>query len=1116
MNLIYRIVYNPARKCLQVVSELGRGRAMRSGSVSQRSRQQTRLCTAIALCCLSTQAFAAVPGWNEWQGMVDTDWSNPANWQLGVPTGASSPAYIDSGRTAIVSSPGASSNQIHVGDTGLGTLQIGDAGQPGALDVGTDAIIGSASGARGRIVVEGPGSSLKVGQNLRVGNNGDGSLKVTGGASLISAQSFIGAGRGSIGDVEISGTGSSWTNTGDLNVGDRGTGSLRILDGARVDVGAGVIMIGSGSTSSQVGHGEVLVSGAGSLFTGGTRSYVGVSPGSEASLIVENGGAAMLDAGLGANEGSYGRVVVTGAGSTWSGDTLGVGLQGMGHFEVTDGATAVIRGAITFGTLRGGSGTLRVADDAVLTVGGRYADQQSYISAGLGRGTVELDGGTLRSQGDLLVATAITVVTASTLDTDSQIDIQGSISGAGQLRKAGSGALALRGNNDWSGGLHVNEGSVSVFGNQALGNGLLEMADGTALDIADGVVLGNQIALLGGVDVSVATGGSATLAGTLRDGVLVKREGGELVLGGGAFNGATRVEDGTLRVLNLALPTGDIYIGGAGVVRLDSVGSLDYAGKLSGTGIFQQGRNQLVFSGDSSGYAGTVAVDGGRATINGSLGGQLNLSNQAQLAGNGTLGSVHLMSGSVLDPGAEATVGRLAVSGDLIFDDSATYRVDVAADGSSDRVDVTGRATLGGASTLAVAASGDWQPSTRYTVLTAGNGISGNFSTVGSDFAFLTPTLSYDANAVYLTMARNLGSFADLGLTANQQQAAGAVEALGYGHAVYDAAVRLSSDEVIPAFDSLSGEVHASTRGALLQNRFLHDGIDRYLDGAAISGDITPGIRAWLAASGIQTHIDGSSENAAYRVQGQGVMAGAGWRLGDSLELGVAAGHQRLDNQLRERIASAETDATEYGVYANYRWQGLSLRGGLTRADFRTDTTRTTAVGPRFSEDLLAREDATGTTAFVRAGWTFGGPRLQLTPELELADVRLKSDGTQERGGDSALKLDAADSRYRTALTALKADWDISNGQQDRAVVSARLGWQYADGDRLPTATARFVAGTQEFTIAGLPLARSSVLAQLGVALNTSAQSRLSLQMQGRKGDGQRDVGAQFNWSLAF
>jgi len=86
-------------------------------------------------------------------------------------------------------------------------------------------------------------------------------------------------------------------------------------------------------------------------------------------------------------------------------------------------------------------------------------------------------------------------------------------------------------------------------------------------------------------------------------------------------------------------------------------------------------------------------------------------------------------------------------------------------------------------------------------------------------------------------------------------------------------------------------------------------------------------------------------------------------------------------------------------------------------------------MGRRFSEDLLAREEANGITAFVRAGWTFGGPRLQLTPELELAGVRLKSDGTHERGGESALKLDAADSRYRTGLATLKGDWDIGNGQ---------------------------------------------------------------------------------------
>jgi hypothetical protein len=63
------------------------------------------------------------------------------------------------------------------------------------------------------------------------------------------------------------------------------------------------------------------------------------------------------------------------------------------------------------------------------------------------------------------------------------------------------------------------------------------------------------------------------------------------------------------------------------------------------------------------------------------------------------------------------------------------------------------------------------------------------------------------------------------------------------------------------------------------------------------------------------------------------------------LELGVAARQQQLDNRLRDRADVAETDATEYGGYAHYRWQRLNLRGGVMRADYRTATTRTTQVG---------------------------------------------------------------------------------------------------------------------------------------------------------------------------
>ena len=97
----------------------------------------------------------------------------------------------------------------------------------------------------------------------------------------------------------------------------------------------------------------------------------------------------------------------------------------------------------------------------------------------------------------------------------------------------------------------------------------------------------------------------------------------------------------------------------------------------------------------------------------------------------------------------------------------------------------------------------------------------------------------------------------------------------------------------------------------------------------------------------------------------------------------------------------------------------------------------------------------------------------------------------------------------------MRADWDISAGQRDRAL-TARVGWQVAGGDRLPQVDARFVEGTQGFAISGAPLARHSTLAQFGVAVSPTDRSRVALQVQTRRGDGQRDAGAQLDWSVAF
>src|SRR5262249_6956656 len=71
--------------------------------------------------------------------------------------------------------------------------------------------------------------------------------------------------------------------------------------------------------------------------------------------------------------------------------------------------------------------------------------------------------------------------------------------------------------------------------------------------------------------------------------------------------------------------------------------------------------------------------------------------------------------------------------------------------------------------TVAVQAqSGNYARNTTYTILTANGGLSGTYSGVSSNFAFLVPSLAYDANNVYLNLSQPLSAFAAGAQTANQ------------------------------------------------------------------------------------------------------------------------------------------------------------------------------------------------------------------------------------------------------------------------------------------------------------------------------------------------------------
>ncbi|MGO4671222.1 autotransporter outer membrane beta-barrel domain-containing protein, partial [Bosea sp. 2RAB26] len=224
---------------------------------------------------------------------------------------------------------------------------------------------------------------------------------------------------------------------------------------------------------------------------------------------------------------------------------------------------------------------------------------------------------------------------------------------------------------------------------------------------------------------------------------------------------------------------------------------------ISGTGtLTKQGSGRLILTGNSS-YTGATSVLSGLLTVNGSLTGSAIMLAGGALGGSGTVGSVIVGHAGTVAPGN--SIGTLTVAGNISFNPGSTYQLEVNAAGQSDRIAATGTATVSGGTVQLLAEQGGYGASTRYTILTAQGGVSGQFAAVASNFAFLTPSLAYGATEVTLTLDRNATAFPQVALTRNQAGAAGAAEALGAGHRVYDALLTASVADARAGFDALSG-----------------------------------------------------------------------------------------------------------------------------------------------------------------------------------------------------------------------------------------------------------------------------------------------------------------------
>lgn len=371
--------------------------------------------------------------------------------------------------------------------------------------------------------------------------------------------------------------------------------------------------------------------------------------------------------------------------------------------------------------------------------------------------------------------------------------------------------------------------------------------------------------------------------------------------------------------------------------------------------------------------------------------------------------------------------------------------------------------------------------------------MTGTFGTITSNLLFLDPHLDYfggNGNDVTLDLVRNDVAFASVALSPNQAATGGAIDTMPFGNPVWNAIAMMTDENAARrSFDQLSGEIHASALGALVdESRFPRMAVNDRL--RVESGDTM----IWGHGYGSWADRRGDGNAASLERDTGGLLAGLDRGLG-RWRLGVMTGWNRTRLSVADRASSAEAETWHVGVYAGTQWGKLGLRLGVLHAEHSIETRRTVSI-PDLSGTLRAAYVARTMQAFGELAYRIDLDDVRLEPFVNLAHVRTRSERFVETSGDAALT--GRPGTMSATLTTLGQRLEGTHTLKGLAIrTRGMIGWQHLFGDTAPISTHSFSAG-EAFTITGTPLARDSLLAEAGAELSLSKRATIGASYAGR------------------
>ncbi|MEG9836133.1 autotransporter outer membrane beta-barrel domain-containing protein [Serratia marcescens] len=541
-------------------------------------------------------------------------------------------------------------------------------------------------------------------------------------------------------------------------------------------------------------------------------------------------------------------------------------------------------------------------------------------------------------------------------------------------------------------------------------------------------------------------------------------------------------------------------------------------------GLTKQGIGTLVLTGNNT-YSGPTLVNQGRLAVNGSVTSAVSVQSGGIVGGSGTLGSLTARDGGTVAPGN--SIGTLNVAGNVSFEPGSRYAVEVGPNGQSDRIQSSGSATIGGgevAVTLENSPNLLTQGEVRsllgqqYTILSAQQGVSGQFDAVAPNYLFLGTGLSYQPAGVTLSVGRNGTSFASVAQTSNERAVAAAADALAAGNPVYESLLSSgTAGEARQAFRQLSGQIHADIASALVNDsRYLREALNgrlRQAEGLASSSAIKADEGgAWAQLLGAWDHASGDANATGYQASTYGVLVGLDSAAADDWRLGVATGYTRTS--LHGGYGSkADSDNYHLAAYGDKQFGALALRGGAGYTWHRIDTKRSVNYGMQSDRDT-AKYSARTEQLFAEAGYSVQGEWLNLEPFVNLAYVNFENNGIAESGGAAALRGDKQHTDATVSTLGLRADteWQVSAGTT--VALRSELGWQHQYGGLERGTGLRFNGGNAPFVVDSVPVSRDGMVLKAGAEVAVNENATLSLGYGGLLSQNHQDnsVNAGFTW----